>query len=405
MNISITINGVERTFACEAHESLKTVLRREGYYSVRFGSETGETGASAVLVDGRLVSTEILLAAQADGATVETVEGMAPGRGLDPIQEAFIVTGAIQSGYSTPAMILAAKALLARTPDPTEEEVRDMLSGILDRETGYVRPVQAILRAAAVLRGEDVEPVEAWLVPALTGPEVDGPVDLTSPLAGVPASAPLVIPSPEVPETNVVGKPERKVDAIKLAKGRPAFVDDIEMRGMLYAKMLYSPHAHARIVSIDDSRARALPGVHAVLHHENIARVRYASGGQSYPNPLPYDQVSFDNKVRHVGDRVAAVAADSIEIAEEAVGLIDVTYDVLPAVFDEHEAISGDAPVIHDEDDMEGAHDAARNIVHHIEAEVGDVEAGFAKADRVFEKTYRVHQVQQVPIEPHIAIA
>jgi putative selenate reductase molybdopterin-binding subunit len=405
MKIHITINGVERTFACEPHESLKTVLRREGYYSVRFGSETGETGASAVLVDGRLVSTEILLAAQADGRTVETVEGLAPGRGLDPIQEAFIVTGAIQSGYSTPAMILAAKALLARTPDPTEEEVRDMLTGILDRETGYVRPVQAILRAAAVLRGEEVEPVEAWLVPALTGPEVDGPVDLTSPLAGVPSAAPLVIPSPEVPETHVVGKPERKVDAVKLAKGRPAFTDDIEMRGMLYAKMLYSPHAHARILSIDDSQARALPGVHAVLHHENTARVRYASGGQSYPNPLPYDQVSFDNKVRHVGDRVAVVAADSIEIAEEAVGLIDVTYEVLPAVFDELEAISGDAPVIHDEDDMDGAFDPARNIVHHMDAEVGDVDAGFESADHVFEKTYRVHQVQQVPIEPHIAIA
>ncbi|NNJ46738.1 MAG: (2Fe-2S)-binding protein, partial [Acidimicrobiia bacterium] len=168
MKITITINGVERTVACEPHESLKTVLRREGYYSVRFGSETGETGASAVLIDGRLVSTEILLAAQADGAVVETVEGLAPGRGLDPIQEAFIVTGAIQSGYSTPAMIMATKALLTRTPDPTEEDAREMLTGILDRETGYVRPVQAILRAAAVLRGEEVEPVDAWLVPALT---------------------------------------------------------------------------------------------------------------------------------------------------------------------------------------------------------------------------------------------
>ncbi|MGI9649037.1 MAG: 2Fe-2S iron-sulfur cluster-binding protein, partial [Acidimicrobiia bacterium] len=349
MKITIRLNGVERRLACEPHESLKTVLRREGYYSVRFGSESGETGAAAVLVDGKLMSAEILLAAQADGHTVETVEGLAPGRGLDPIQEAFIVTGAIQSGYSTPAMILGTKALLSANPDPSEEEVRDMLTGILDRETGYVRPVAAVMRAAAVLRGEEVEPVEAWLVPALTGPEAEGPADMTSPLAGVPAAAALVIPSPEVPETSVVGKPERKVDAIKLAKGRPAFTDDFEMRGMLFAKMLYSPHAHARITSIDDSKARALTGVHAVLHHENTERVRYASGGQSYPNPLPYDQVSFDNKVRFVGDRVAVVAADSIEIAEEAVSLIEVTYEVLPAVFDELDAISGDAPIIHDE--------------------------------------------------------
>jgi putative selenate reductase molybdopterin-binding subunit len=202
----------------------------------------------------------------------------------------------------------------------------------------------------------------------------------------------------------VVGKPETKVDAIKLAKGKPAFTDDVELRGMLYAKMLYSPHAQARILAIDDSKARALPGVHAVLHHQNVKRVRYASGGQSYPNPPPYDQVSFDNKVRHVGDRVAVVAAETIEIAEEAVTLIDVTYEVLPFVLDENEAIAGNAPIIHDEDDMEGAYDAARNIVHHLEAEVGDVAAGFANADHVFEQTFRVHQVQQCPIEPHIAI-
>jgi putative selenate reductase molybdopterin-binding subunit len=202
----------------------------------------------------------------------------------------------------------------------------------------------------------------------------------------------------------VVGKPETKVDAIKLAKGKPAFTDDVELRGMLYAKMLYSPHAQARILAIDDSKARALSGVHAVLHHRNVKRVRYASGGQSYPNPPPYDQVSFDNKVRHVGDRVAVVAAETIEIAEEAVALIDVTYEVLPFVLDENEAIAGNAPIIHDEDDMEGAYDAPRNIVHHMEAEVGDVAAGFANADHVFEQTFRVHQVQQCPIEPHIAI-
>jgi len=405
MNITVTINGVEQTYECEPHESLRAVLRREGFFSVRFGAETGETGAAAVLVDGKLVSAEIMLAAQADGHTVETIEGLHPGRGLHPIQEAFVATGAIQSGYSTPAMILAAKALLDRNPNPTDPEVRDALSGILDRETGYLRPVHAVLRAAAMLRGEGVADVEAALVEPLVAPGATPDFAQVRPALDLPPIAPKVIPSPEVPDTKVVGKPERKVDAIKLAKGNPAFTDDIELRGMLYAKMLYSPHAHARIVSIDDSRARALPGVHAVLHHENVTRVRYASGGQSYPNPLPHDQVSFDNKVRHVGDRVAVVAAETIEIADEAVRLIDVEYEVLPAVFDENEAISGNAPVIHDESDMEGAHDASRNIVQHIDAEVGDIAAGLAAADRVFERTYRVHQVQQCPIEPHIAIA
>jgi putative selenate reductase molybdopterin-binding subunit len=135
--------------------------------------------------------------------------------------------------------------------------------------------------------------------------------------------------------------------------------------------------------------------------------VKYASGGQSWPNPEPWDQVSFDDKVRHVGDRVAAVAAETPELAEEACRRIAVTYNVLPAVFDELEAIAPGAPVIHDESDTEGIHDAAHNISHHIEGQtVPDdrIAAAFAQADHVFEQTFHVQQQQQCPIEPHITI-
>lgn len=420
MEIHLTINGQEKSFNCQPHETLLRVLRQEGYFSVRFGSGSGETGASAILLDGKLVNSDVMLAAQVDGRSIETVESLSNGINLHPIQEAFIRTGAIQSGYSTPATILAAKALLAKNPNPTETEVRDAISGILDRETGYVKPVQAILEAAAVMRGEE---------PADSGPIVLTPIDVydqdildffqgksdestpngtdLAPSGDVVTrrvTKPRQILSSDVPEMQVVGKPEAKVDALKLAKGNPAFVDDVEMRGMLYAKLLTSPHAHARIVDIDDSEALKIPGVHAVIHYKNVKRVRYASGGQSYPNPPPYDQVSFDNKVRHVGDRVAAVAAESVEIAEEAIKRIVVEYEVLAAVFDENQAIQPGAPIIHDEPDMEGAHDASRNISHYIEANVGDVAQGFAEADRVFEQTFYVHQVQQTPIEPHICI-
>ena len=431
MEINLTINGVEKSFTCAPGDTLMRVLRREGYFSVRFGSDSGETGAAAVLVDDKLVSSEIMLAAQADGHTIETIEGLAQGIELHPIQQAFIRTGAIQSGYSTPAMILACKALLARTPNPSEAEVRDALSGILDRETGYVKPVQAMLEVAAILRGEEPTPVEPNVVTPITLPGQDfgdllppggateepgsGDPDFTPQMSGDSGSGgaldtkritmPKFVVAPEAPDLKVVGKSEAKVDAIKLAKGNPAFVDDIELRGMLYAKLLTSPYAHARILNIDDSEALALPGVKAVLHYKNVKRIRYASGGQSYPNPKPYDQVSFDNKVRYVGDRVAVVAAESLELAEQALKLIKVDYEVLPAVFDEIQAIKEGAPIIHDEPDMEGAHDPARNISHHIEAKVGDVELGFAQADQVFEHHYYVHQVQQCPIEPHIAIA
>ena len=425
MTVTLHINGDDVEIQAAQNDILRDALRGAGYVSIRFGSHSGETGAAALLLDGRLVSADALLVGQAIGHRIETVEGLNLKVGeLHPLQQAFIETGAIQSGYSTPAMILAAKGLLDRNPNPTEFDVREALSGVLCRETGYLKPVQAVLRAAAYLRGEELPPftgadiVDATYMAGDDGfggenPSVsDG--DLAGPEPAGGAGSPVItqtrpqtgiILQGHTPGTSVVGKPETKVDAVKLAKGNPAFVDDIEMRGMLYARLLTSPHAHARILDIDDSEARALPGVRAVVHYKNVARVKYASGGQSYPNPPPHDQVSFDNKVRYVGDRVAAVAADTLEIAEVALKLIKVEYELLPAVFDEREAILPGAPVIHDEPDTVGIHDATHNLVHHIHAEQGDVNEGFGAADHTFEFTYYVHQVQQVPIEPHIAIS
>ena len=422
MTLTLNINGRDQVIDALPTDTLLHTLRRAGYFSVRFGSDSGETGAAAIILDGRLVSSDVLLTGQAVGHRLETIEGLSTEIGqLHPIQQAFVETGAIQSGYATPAMILAARALLQENPDPTEAEIRDALSGILCRETGYLKPVAAVKRAAAYLRGEDVPPYEGpdmvdasyYVETPLAAPDMEtGGPEMTGSAGDSPwQTSTITRPKTDlmltshIPETAVVGKPETKVDAVKLAKGNPAFVDDMDMRGMLHARLLTSPHAHARILDIDDSEALTLPGVHAVLHYKNVKRVKYASGGQSHPNPPPHDQVSFDDKVRYVGDRVAAVAAETPEIAEEALRLIRVSYEVMPAIFDENEAIQPGAPIIHDEDDTEGIHDASRNIVHHIHAEVGSVARGFQEADHIFEHTYYVHQVQQCPIEPHIAIS
>ncbi|MBZ0276783.1 MAG: molybdopterin-dependent oxidoreductase, partial [Anaerolineae bacterium] len=411
MHITLTINGEKQTVDVQPHERLLRVLRRLGYFSVKFGDEHGLTGADTVLLDGQPVNTQTILAAQADGHTILTLEGLGTSRDLHPLQEAFIETGAIQSGYNTPAQILTAYALLQRNPDPTEDEVRAAIAGVLDRETGYIKPVQAILRAAAVMRGEEVPPYEPLerAIPAPPGlfeppwpPEsVDRDGGDTVATRTIPV---VVVTPPEVDTRRVIGKSEPKVDAVKLAAGKPVYTDDIEMRDMLHAALLTSPHAHARIISIDVSAARALPGVHAVLTYQDVPRVYYASGGQTYPNPLPHDQVSLDNKVRHVGDRVAVVAAETPEIAREALKLIEVEYEVLPAVFDVEEAMQPGAPVIHDNPAVEGIHDRERNIVHHVHAEYGDAAGQWALADRIFEGEYRVHQVQQVSIEPHICV-
>lgn len=412
MEIELTLNGQARTLNAPPSETLLTALRRAGLWSVKHGCETGECGACAVLVDGRLTPTCTLLAAQAAGRAIVTTEHLAVGQALHPLQQAFIETGAIQCGYCTPAMLLAAKALLERTPSPTEAEVRDVLSGVLCRCTGYKKPVEAVLRAAAMLRGEAVPPVEGMGIPFESvfghnpqSPMTDYPqpsghdgTTLTKPFV----TFPVVLTSPQ-PQTEVVGHPEPKVDAVKLAKGRPVFADDVDMPGMLHAALLTSPHAHARIKRIDATRARALPGVHAVLTHLDVPRVIYASGGQSYPNPPPWDQVSLDHKVRFVGDRVAVVAAESPEIAQAALQLIEVDYEVLPAVFDPEAALKGEV-VIHDEPDAVKIADAAHNLACTVHAVVGDFEKAFVASEVQLERTYHSHQVQQTPIEPHVVV-
>lgn len=205
-------------------------------------------------------------------------------------------------------------------------------------------------------------------------------------------------------ELKYVGRAVKKVDARKLATGRAAFTDDVEMRGMLHAKLLYSPYAHARIRELDTSEAERAPGVRAVLTYKNVPRVIFSSAGENYPEPPPYDQVMFDRKVRFVGDRVAAVAADSVEAAESAIALIRVEYELLDPVFDVEAACQPGAPVIHDEPDAAGIYDARRNIAAHLDLLAGDPQQGFRNADLVMEREYRTQFVQHCAIEPHVTI-
>jgi putative selenate reductase molybdopterin-binding subunit len=205
-------------------------------------------------------------------------------------------------------------------------------------------------------------------------------------------------------ELKTVGKSERRVDSVKLATGRGTFVDDVAPPGLLQARILRSPHAHALIRRIDASAARSLPGVVCVLTHEDVPRVPYTTAGQGWPEPSPYDSVMLDRKVRFVGDRVAVVAAEDAELAQRACEAIEVEYEPLPAVFDPERAMDAGAPVIHDELDATGIKDAARNLAAALEAEVGSVAEGLAAAERVFEATYRVPYVQQASIEPHVTI-
>jgi putative selenate reductase molybdopterin-binding subunit len=408
--ITFTLNGKAEQVSNKRRESLLDLLRRMGLYSVKFGCREGDCGMCTVLLDGNPVRSCMVKAWEVNEHSIMTLEGLiVPGKRdpqakLHPIQQAFIETGAIQCGFCTPAQILIAKALLDKNPNPDETEIRQAMSGVLCRCTGYVRTTEAVLRAAAMMRGEKVAPV-AHIDSALPGTTpIKLPLEFYRQQPGGGPLPPLVFTPPEMDPTSVVGKSEVKVDAVKLAKGYPVFTDDIELPGMLYGALLTSPHAHARIKRIDASKARALPGVHAVLTHEDLPRIKYASGGQSYPQPEPYDQVCLDNKVRHIGDRVAVLAAETPEIADQAIRLIEVEYELLTVIVDMETAMRPGAPVIHDETDTKGIHDAKRNIVHHINAEVGDVEAAFAKVEHIYEGEYRTPKQQHAHMETHTCI-
>ena len=153
MRISILINGERRSFDAEPSDTLLTLLRREGYKGVKKGCETGDCGACAVLFDGRAVNSCLVLAAKADGHEVTTVEGLEDDGRLSTLQEAFLDAGAVQCGYCTPGMLIAATDLLNRNPDPTEEEIREAISGNLCRCTGYVKQVEAINLAVRRMKG------------------------------------------------------------------------------------------------------------------------------------------------------------------------------------------------------------------------------------------------------------
>lgn len=207
---------------------------------------------------------------------------------------------------------------------------------------------------------------------------------------------------------SVVGKNVAKVDGLSLTTGSPVFTDDVVIPDMLEIKLLLSPYPHARIKRIDTSEAEQLPGVAGVFCFKNVPRVIHTTAGQGFPEPSPYDTFIFDHKVRFVGDRVAAVAAENASIAEKALKLIKVEYEELPAVLDPRMADQPGAPIIHDEPEAHYVipvpYEPERNIAARTEVRVGNLKKGLAEADVIVEEEFSTHYAQHCPLEPHIVI-
>ncbi len=358
--VQLTVNGETHRVAVLPSETLLETLREQLQLTgTKRGCDFGDCGTCTVLLDGEAVKSCLVLTVAADGRDVQTIEGLQHNGRMHPLQRAFIAHGAIQCGYCTPGMVMAAKALVDRVPDPSVDDVKFALGGNLCRCTGYKRIIEAV-RDWRRFSGDDA-------------PELEHHDDTS--LA-------------------VVGRSVPRSDAPAKVTGRAIFTEDILLPGLLHGRILGSPHPHALITNIDTSAAEALPGVKAVITGKDVSDVLYGV------SPARYDEhVLAKDRVRFVGDEVAAVAAVDEATAEEAVQLIKVEYELLPAVFDPFAALAEDAPDIHEA--ARGKHNVNTLVDHHF----GDVERGFAEADVVLAERFVGNFVYQSPLEPHCSIA
>lgn len=403
MKVNFKLNTRNVSWDCEPGESLRAALRRKGIVSVRDGCDgEGSCGLCAVIMDdgrgpARLVNSCQILAVQAEGSSIITVDYFSKDKKLSIVQRSLIDASCVQCGYCTPAVVLALHDLLERSKTPGEAEVKDALSGTLCRCTGYEQFFEAAQLAAKRLAD-----------PSYKAPK------------GVEFK----------PELRHVGKDRDKVDAVALVKGEKAYVEDKVDADALHLKLLMSPYAHAWIKSIDISKALEMPGVVDIVTHENCPDVVYTTAGQTNPEPSPYDQRMFPHKVRHVGDRVAAVVAETIEQAEAAVKAIKVEYEVLKPVLSIADAKAEGAPSIHSGDIVYLSGEAPKgtttkgdgrderieypfsihadphkNLAASVADGIGNLEKGYKEADKIIERTYIANRVQCTPMEPHIAYA
>jgi CO/xanthine dehydrogenase Mo-binding subunit len=212
-----------------------------------------------------------------------------------------------------------------------------------------------------------------------------------------------------VNEMKVIGHATPRIDATERVTGKADYTRDVYLDGMLYAQVLRSPHPHARITSIDTSKARALPGVKAIVSNENVKVVWGAgstAGGVQYSDDIKkittQRRYAFNNPVRFVGEPVAAVAALDRHTAEEAVRLIQVEYEVLPFVMDQEEALKADAPKIWPEGNLSPD---PRNQFQPSVQKRGSVDEGFKSADKVFEARYSTVMCHNAQMEPRSCVA
>jgi xanthine dehydrogenase molybdenum-binding subunit len=374
---TLIVNGQRRQVTAAPQTLLMDVLRDQlRLTGVKDGCATGHCGSCIVIKDGEAVRSCLVPMKRVEGAAITTIESLAgPDGQLHPIQQAYIEQGATQCGFCTPGFIMSTHALLDKNLNPTLAEIFKAHQWNICRCTGHNAIIRAVQSAARGMQEEGRSKKE----------EGEGSALLPSSffLSAVPASAkPL----------KVIGRPLLRPDAADKVTGRGVYADDLFVEGMLHARALRSKYPHARLLKVDVRKAKALPGVAAVLTAGDIPG-RKDCGVHEIDWPvLCYD------KVRYAGDAIALVVAETEEIAEQALALIEVEYEPLPVVTGPKEAARPDAPILH-------AHHPTGNLLAHFHLESGDVAKGFAEADVIVEREYTTQTVEHAFIEPEAGLA
>ncbi len=354
MRVELTLNGRRCAGEARPGESLLDLLRGSlGTRSPKRGcAPLGQCGSCVALVNGEPRVTCTVPAESAAGFTVVTLEGLsASERAL--FTRAFVASDALQCGFCTPGIVLRAKHLLDTNPNPTREEIARALDEHLCRCTGYLRILSAIERVARARRGEAIE-----------APHTEGGV----------------------------GAPLQRYRAAELVLGERPFVDDLTRPGMLHGAVALAAHARARVRHIDTARARAMPGVVAVVTAEDVP-------GERWVGLLETDWpvfVAAGEEVRCVGDVIAAVAAESEVEARAAADQIEVEYDVLPPVLDPRRALERGAPRVNP---------AHENLLSRSVIRRGDAAAALAASAHTVSGVWKTQRIEHYFLEPEAALA